>query len=873
MAELSPMMKQYFKVKEQNKDCILFFRLGDFYEMFFEDAKLASKELELTLTGRDCGQEERAPMCGVPFHSSESYIARLVSKGYKVAICEQVEDPATAKGLVKRDIIRVITPGTVMETSMLDESKNNYISAVFIQGDNLGICFCDISTGDFSVTFLHDSDLFPLLKNELGKFSPREILIGGDTVGFKGLPDFIRDKLSTCVEMLSDDNFDISKCSAEIEGQFGIDSLKTLSDKGQNEAICAVGALLSYLKTTQKTGLQRINKLNIYTENQYMSLDFNTRRNLELLETMRSKEKRGSLLWVLDKTKTSMGKRLIRTWIEQPLLSCAKIIRRQNAIAELVDNTILRMDTAAALNGILDIERLMTRIVYGTSNGRELKALSSATMKLPQLKQTIAGCQATLLQDICNGIDELDDITKLVESAIVEEPPFSVREGGIIKNGFNNDLDVLNGDMNNSAGLLSRIEEEQRSATGIPKLKVGYNRVFGYYIEVSNSYKSLVPDTYIRKQTLTNCERYITQELKDVEGRILGAKDRAVALEFRLYDEVRQTVANQLVRIQTTARSIARLDVLCSMAMVAADNRYCRPIVNVSGKIDIKDSRHPVVEQLLKDTPFVPNDISLDKESNRTAIITGPNMAGKSTYMRQTAIIVLMAQIGCFVPAASAEIGIVDSIFTRVGASDDLASGQSTFMVEMNEVATIIKNATCDSLLILDEIGRGTSTFDGMSIARAVLEYVADKKKLGAKTLFATHYHELTVMENLLDGVKNYNIAVKKRGDDITFLRRIVPGGADESYGIEVAKLAGIPDWITNRAKAILKELESGNKNPVVIKKALKKPIEEPIMQMNILDTANNDIINKLKSIDINTLTPIESMNTLFSLVSDAKKL
>lgn len=866
------MMKQYFKIKEENKDSILFFRLGDFYEMFFDDAKLASKELELTLTGRDCGQEERAPMCGVPYHSSESYIARLVAKGYKVAICEQVEDPATAKGLVKRDIIRVITPGTVMETSMLDEAKNNYISSVFTNKDRLGICFCDISTGEFCATFLKGNDLFPLLKNELGKFLPREILIGGDTLNFKELPDFIRDKLSAGVEMLDDNCFDLNICTDAVNAQFGKETVKSLKSENMDETVCAAGALLNYLKTTQKTGLERIGKLNIYSDAQYMNLDFNTRRNLELMETMRNKEKRGSLLWVLDKTKTSMGKRLIRTWIEQPLLSCAKISKRQNAVEELVNNSILRMDCSDALTGILDMERLMTRIVYGTSNARELKALSSALKKLPELKNIISCVESTLLCEIKNGIDLLDDVYNLIESAIVEEPPFSVREGGIIKKGFNDELDTLNGDMDNSSGLLSQIEAQEREKTGIPKLKIGYNRVFGYYIEVSKSYIDRVPEEYIRKQTLTNCERYITQELKNLEGRILGAKDKAVALEFKLYDDVRKTVAGQLERIQTTAKNIAALDAVCSLAAVASDNRYVRPVVNLSGVINLKDSRHPVVEQLLKDAPFVPNDVLLDKDDNRTAIITGPNMAGKSTYMRQTALIVLMAQIGSFVPASFAEIGIVDSIFTRVGASDDLASGQSTFMVEMSEVATIVKNATSDSLLILDEIGRGTSTFDGMSIARAVLEYVADKKKLGAKTLFATHYHELTVMENLLSGVKNYSIAVKKRGDDITFLRRIVSGGADDSYGIEVAKLAGVPDWITSRAKAILKELEADGKKPPE-KRAYHKKSEEPKAQMSLLDSPNNEIVEKLKTVDLNTLTPIEAMNILYELKNDADSL
>ena len=871
MAELSPMMKQYFKIKEENKDSILFFRLGDFYEMFYDDAKLASKELELTLTGRDCGQEERAPMCGVPFHSSEAYIARLVAKGYKVAICEQVEDPASAKGLVKRDIIRVITPGTVMESSMLDEGKNNYISCVFTKDEKIGVAFCDISTGELHATTLAGSDAFTQLKNELARFSPREILIGGDTVCFEELPAFIRDRLSAGVEMLTDDCFDEAACTQRAAAQFGEKNICALQEDGNTQLISCLGALLHYLEETQKTGLERINTLDIYSENQFMNLDFHTRRNLELLETMRSKEKRGSLLWVLDKTKTAMGKRLIRAWIVQPLVSCAPIVKRQNAVEELVTDTVRRMELINALTGIFDMERLMTRIVYGTSNGRELRSLASAVQKLPALKQQLEGTGASLLQEIYRGIDTLQDVYTLIDRAIVEEPPFSVREGGIIKKGYNAELDLLNGDMADSTGLLSAIEADQREKTGIPKLKVGYNRVFGYYIEVSNSYKEMVPDTYIRKQTLTNCERFITQELKELEGRILGAKDKAVALEYKLYDTVRKTVSDQLSRIQQTAKCIATLDVLCSFASVAAENRYCRPEVNLSGVIHLKDSRHPVVELLLDGSPFVPNDVDLDNANNRVAIITGPNMAGKSTYMRQVALIVLMAQTGAFVPASSAEIGIVDSIFTRVGASDDLAAGQSTFMVEMNEVASIVKNATAKSLLVLDEIGRGTSTFDGMSIARAVLEYAADKKRLGAKTLFATHYHELTVMEQMLDGVRNYNIAVKKRGDDITFLRRIVPGGADDSYGIEVAKLAGLPDWIITRAKQILKELE-GSKRQNTAPDPHKAAAQQQPAELSLLDTAAFRIKQKLLSVDINTLTPIESMNILFDLIRQAKE-
>lgn len=850
------MMKQYFKIKEQNKDSILFFRLGDFYEMFYDDAKIASKELELTLTGRDCGQAERAPMCGVPFHSCEGYIARLVAKGYKVAICEQTEDPATAKGLVKRDIIRVITPGTVMESSMLDEGRNNYICCMFSENKKIGLCFCDISTGELYATEISGSDSVNSLTSQLASYNPREILIGGDIVKIKSLPAFIKLKLSAGVEMLRDESFDNKLCTDTVNMQFG-EEMQCIADS--HVLINAIGALINYLKETQKNGLERINKIELYSDKQYMNLDYNTQRNLELTATMLNKEKRGSLLWVLDKTKTAMGKRLIRSWLEHPLLNVSAINNRQSAVEELVNNNMLRLDIMDALSGIFDIERLMTRIVYGSANGRELRSLAAALQKLPQLSELVADCSAKYLKKVYKEIDLLEDIYNLIDSAIVEEPPFSVREGGMIKKGYNPDLDILLTDMNDSKGILARIEAEQREKTGIPKLRVGYNKVFGYYIEVTNSYKDLVPETYIRKQTLTNCERYITQDLKDIEGRILGAKDRSVAMEYTLFDNVRKTVADNLERIQKTAKAIAVLDVLVSLANVAADNRYVRPEVNLSTVIRLKDSRHPVVEALLNDTPFVPNDVYLDSAGERVAIITGPNMAGKSTYMRQVALIVLMAQMGSFVPASSAIIGVVDSIFTRVGASDDLASGQSTFMVEMSEVANIVKSATSKSLLILDEIGRGTSTFDGMSIARAVLEYCADRKKLGAKTLFATHYHELTVMQDLLDGVKNYSIAVKKRGDDITFLRRIIPGGADDSFGIEVAKLAGLPNSIINRAKEILKELESGSNAPTVIKEKSED------MQMSLISN-DNAVVERLSEVDLNTLTPIEAINLLYEL-------
>lgn len=861
MAELSPMMKQYFEIKEANKDSILFYRLGDFYEMFYDDAILASRELELTLTGRDCGQEERAPMCGVPFHSCEGYIARLVAKGYKVAICEQTEDPKAAKGLVKREIIRVITPGTVMEQSMLDESRNNYICCMFALDKHIGLCFCDISTGELYATEIRGKDYYHILINQLSSYSPREILLGGDIVKIKELPAFIKTKLSAGVEMLEDEKFGDALCYRTVQTQFSEEEFKQVSDKAI--ILCSVGALINYLKETQMSGLERINHIELYNEAQYMRLDFNTQRNLELTQTMLTKDKRGSLLWVIDKTKTAMGKRLMRAWLEHPLMNISKINNRQSAVEELVNDTVCRLEITETLSGIYDIERLMTKIVYGSANARDLRSLCAAIKDLPNIAGLIENCHSSHMRMIYKNMDLLEDIHALIEQAIVDDPPFTIREGGMIRRGFNEELDVINGDMNNSKDILAQIESQEREKTGIPKLRVGYNKVYGYYIEVTNSYKNMVPESYIRKQTLTGSERYITPDLKELEGRILGAKDRAVALEYALFDGVRTTVANNLERIQRTAKAIATLDVITSLANVASDNRYVRPEVNQSTAIVIKDSRHPVVETLLKNASFVPNDVQLDSKGDRVAIITGPNMAGKSTYMRQIALIVLLAQMGSFVPASSARIGIVDAIFTRVGASDDLASGQSTFMVEMNEVANIVKNATSKSLLILDEIGRGTSTFDGMSIARAVLEHCADKKKLGAKTLFATHYHELSVMEQLLEGVKNYSIAVKKRGDDITFLRRIVPGGADDSYGIEVAKLAGVPNSIISRAKEILADLESGKAETIVE----KVPVDED-MQLSLMGVASSPVIDRIKSVDLNTLTPIEAMNLLYELKS-----
>lgn len=864
MGELSPLMQQYKSVKEQYNDAIVFFRVGDFYEMFFDDAKTASRELELTLTGKDCGLEERAPMCGVPFHSYENYAARLIAKGYKVAICEQTEDPSKTKKLVRRDVIRVITPGTVMEQSMLDEGSNNFICSVFTQKNKTGMAFCDVSTGELYATIIDAEDSENAVKDELLKFSPRELLIGGETVSFRTLAAFIKDKLSACVNMLDDEAFSYAEAEGVIREQFGGKSINELGLIDIPQTVSALGALINYLRRTQRGGLERISKIELYSEEQYVHLDYNTRRNLELVEPLNSKNKYASLLAVLDNTRTSMGKRLIKSYIEKPLVSIGAITRRQNAVAELYDNVQMRENLRHALIGMFDIQRVITRIVYGSANARELRSLCGALQKLPEIKESISHAESGLLCEMRDKIDLLEDIVALIDNTIMEEPPFSVREGGMIKAGCSEELDELRNDMQGGSDYLTKIETSEREKTGIPKLKIGYNRVFGYYIEISNSYKNLVPDTYIRKQTLTSGERYITEELKNLERRILGAKDRSNELEYAIFEKVRNTAAAAVDRISSSASAVAVLDVIGSFAQAAFDNNYCCPTLNTTGAIHISDGRHPVVEKLVLDTRFVPNDTNLDLNDERVAIITGPNMSGKSTYMRQTALIVLMAQMGSFVPAKSADISIVDSVFTRIGASDDLSTGQSTFMVEMNEVAYILKKATRKSLLILDEIGRGTSTYDGMSIARAVLEYVADTKKVGAKTLFATHYHELTVLEDKLSGVRNYNIAAMKHGDDITFLRRIIRGAADESYGVEVAKLAGLPDSVIARAKKILTELESGSQK---VKRPSKKKNSEPEEPQIMLTPQDTPVEKRLREIDINKLTPMESMNILFELI------
>ena len=856
MAEMTPMMKQYLEIKKEYQDTILMFRLGDFYEMFFEDAKVASRELELVLTGRDCGQAERAPMCGVPFHSVDSYIARLVSRGYKVAICEQTEDPATAKGIVKRDVIRVLTPGTVIESSMLDESKNNFLCSIWLNGNAAGVCFADVSSVGNEIV------------NELGRYMPTEIRYNSAVVKNDKIREFIKNRVECTADSIDEEKINVDYCRRVITNHFK-KSLTELAIEESNEAVCALGATIDYLTEVQKSGLDNIREIDFYSENQFMKIDFSSRRNLELTETMRNRERRGTLLWVLDKTKTAMGKRLVRNWIEQPLVNLAKITKRHNAVGELFDDSVLLENEIAAISNVSDMERLMARIVYETANAKELRSLLAAIQLLPDIKSGIAGCKSALLNETCRSIDLLTDVAELIDKAIQEEPPFTVREGDMIKDGFNAELDELRDIVHNGKGYIAAIQQTEQEKTGIKKLKIGYNRVFGYYIEVPNAFKELVPEEYIRKQTLANCERFITSELKDLEAKVLGAQERIVKLEYEIFVQVRGKVADELYRIQKTAHAVATIDALCSFAKVAQQNDYSCPIMTDGDEIIIKDGRHPVVEKMMSDTPFVPNDTALDCKDNRCAIITGPNMAGKSTYMRQVALIVLMAQCGSFVPASSAQIGLVDSIFTRVGASDDLASGQSTFMVEMSEVANILKNATKKSLLIFDEIGRGTSTFDGMSIARAVLEYTADPKKLGAKTLFATHYHELTELENEIGGTKNYNISVKKRGDDITFLRRIVRGGADGSYGIEVAKLAGVPNAVVNRAKDILKELEE--KGAVTVIRTVEKSDDD--MQISFASNEGNEIVEELKTIDINTLTPIEALQKLYELKNRADRL
>ena len=859
-SKLSPMMQQYLSMKDEHRDQILMFRLGDFYEMFFDDAVTASRELELTLTGRDCGLPDRAPMCGVPYHSVENYIARLVKKGYKVAICEQMENPALAKGMVKRDIVRVVTPGTLMEANMLEEGSNNYICSLCPAGERCGLAFADISTGSVLVTEV-SGEMAAI--NELGKYAPHEVIYAEELPQLRSVVGFLKDRLCCAAQAGDRDAYTEETAKKLVTEQFGEDTVTRLA--GTPLAVRALGGLMAYLKVTQFTGLERLLEAKSYLPQEYMRLDVAARRNLELTETMRSREKRGTLFWVLDKTKTSMGRRLLRSSIEQPLLSVNAINRRLNAVTELTRNSILISELAAALDGVYDLERLMTRVVYGNPPVKDMIALGATTARLPAIKELLGEVQCALLREIEQNIDPLEDVARLIGSAIDPDSDIPLKEGGVIREGYDKQLDEARHLSKDIRGILAEIEEREKDATGIRTLRIGYNRVFGYYIEVSNSFKDQVPAHYIRKQTLTNAERYITEEIKELEERVLHAQQEAIDRAAELYEQVRATVAAELPRIQQTAAAVAGLDMLCGLATVALNNNYCCPTVDLSDEIEISEGRHPVVEQLLDGVPFVPNDTKLNNRENQIAVLTGPNMAGKSTYMRQVARIVLMAQVGSFVPAASARIGIVDGIYTRVGASDDLTTGQSTFMVEMSEVANILKEATEKSLLILDEIGRGTSTYDGMSIARAVIEYIADRKKLGAKTLFATHYHELTELEELIPCVKNYNVAVKKRGEDIVFLRRIIPGGVDESYGIEVSKLAGIPRWVIDRAYEVLSSLEDGQTVSEARVKTRAKPKEES-EQLYFIDEKAEAIKKRLCGADPNTLTPIEALNLIYEL-------
>ncbi len=857
---MTPMMEQYFEIKNQYKDYLVFYRLGDFYEMFFDDAILASRELELTLTGRDCGEAERAPMCGVPFHSAEGYIGRLIEKGYKVAICEQTEDPAMAKGLVKREVIRVVTPGTLIETNLLNEHKNNYLCAIYLTEYECGLAFGDVSTGQIHATSFCGDGLISRLKNELGTYCPREVITNLSAQKMEDLSEFIVGRLSALLNDNRPTEFEYAAARTAVGAQF-CDGLREHMEEDR-ALVRALGGLLSYISMTQKSDISYIKDLNLYSEGQFLEMDINTRRNLELTETMRTKEKKGSLLWVLDKTKTAAGARMLRQWIEHPLLQTGAIAKRQNAVEELFGDYMLREEIGMLLDGVLDLERLVTKIVYGTANGKDLRAVSATISILPELKKLMADCRSDALQGLCRELETLDDIFDRIDSAICENPPFSVREGGIIAQGFHQDVDYLRSVMADGKGWLEQVAASEREKTGIKTLKISYNKVFGYYIEVSKSFMNQVPDTYIRKQTLANAERYITQELKDMEATILGAADKVCSLEYELFCEVRNYVAENSARIQKVAALLAKLDVYLSLASVAAKNQYIRPEVDGSDVIVIKDGRHPVVEQFVKDTYFVPNDANLDTNHNRLMLITGPNMAGKSTYMRQIAVIAVMAQIGSFVPASDARIGIIDKLFTRVGASDDLASGQSTFMLEMNEVAYILRNATKRSLIIYDEVGRGTSTFDGMSIARAIVEYT-NSKKIGAKTLFATHYHELTAMEDEFDGIVNYNIAAKKRGDNITFLRKIVKGSTDDSYGIEVAKLAGLPNEVIRRAKEVLASVEQ-TARALSTSDAVAPEQDDGLIRMD--DCVGEQVIEELKAVDINTLSPYEAMSFLFDL-------
>ncbi len=880
MAELTPMMKQYMETKQQYQDCILFYRLGDFYEMFFEDAITVSKELEIVLTGKNCGLEERAPMCGVPYHAVEGYLNRLVSKGYKVAICEQVEDPKQAKGIVKREVVRIVTPGTNLNVQALDETKNNYIMCIVYITDRYGLSVADVSTGDYFVTEL---DSGKKLLDEIAKFAPSEIICN-EPFYMSGMDlDDLKDRLGIAIYSLDAWYFDDNMCERVLKEHFKVGTLEGLGMGDYNCGVIAAGALLQYLYETQKTSLAHLTHITGYTTGKYMLLDSSTRRNLELCETLREKQKRGSLLWVLDKTKTAMGARTMRSYVEQPLIDRMEIQKRLDAVEELKDNAIAREEIREYLSPVYDLERLISRITYQSANPRDLTAFKCSLEMLPHIKYILEDMQSDLLKELLDELDPLQDLYHLIEAAIVEEPPLAMKEGGIIRDGYSEEVDRLRSAKTEGKTWLAELEAKEREQTGIKNLKIKYNKVFGYYLEVTNSYKDLVPDYYTRKQTLANAERYIIPRLKELEDTILGAEDKLYALEYEIYSQIRDTVGAEVLRIQRTAKAVAKLDVFASFALVAERNHYVRPKINEKGVIDIKNGRHPVVEKMIPNDMFIANDTLLDDKKNRVSIITGPNMAGKSTYMRQTALIVLMAQIGSFVPAETANIGIVDRIFTRVGASDDLASGQSTFMVEMTEVANILRNATDKSLLILDEIGRGTSTFDGLSIAWAVVEHISNKKLLGAKTLFATHYHELTELEGKIDSVNNYCIAVKEKGDDIVFLRKIVKGGADKSYGIQVAKLAGVPESVISRAKEIVGELSDADittrvrdltvQNQETKRKTKTKRYDEvDLAQISLFDTVkDDDVLKELEELEISNMTPMDALNTIYRLQNKLK--
>ena len=871
MAEFSPMMQRYLETKEQYKDCILFYRLGDFYEMFFDDAIIAARELEITLTGKDCGQEERAPMAGVPHHAAEMYISRLIAKGYKVAICEQLEDPKTAKGIVKRGVIKVVTPGTIIDSNMLEERKNNYIMSIYKTGIYFGISVCDISTGEFYSAEIKDQQNFPLLLDELARYNPSELVINSMMADCQEEISKIKERFDCYITRFQDKFFDSKIDTLNLRFNIVDTSNKTIENlKDKTLAVPPMNALLAYIEQTQMTTLDHLNKITIYQISKYMSLDINARRNLEITEKMRDKSKKGTLLWVLDKTSTSMGGRMLRRWLNDPLIDTLEINNRLNAVKILKNDMILRGDITENLKKVYDIERLAGKMAYGNANARDMITLKNSLEKLPDLKQVLSNIkESIMLEEIYQNIDELKDIHDLIEKAIVDDPPMTIKDGGIIKIGYDEEIDKLKTATTEGKNWIVNLEAEEREKTGIKNLKVGFNKVFGYFIEVTKSYLSQVPDRYVRKQTLTNAERYITEDLKNLENQILGAEEKVVNLEYNAFIEIREEIAKNIKRLQSTAMAVSELDVLTSFAQVAEDLNYCMPQVDNSGIIDIKAGRHPVIEKMLGAGSFVDNDTYLDKDENRLSIITGPNMAGKSTYMRQVALITLMAQVGSFVPASEAHIGVVDKIFTRVGASDDLSMGQSTFMVEMMEVATILKEATSNSLVILDEIGRGTSTYDGLSIAWAVAEYIADKEKCGAKTLFATHYHGLTELENQSDGIKNYSIAVKEKGEDIIFLRKIVRGGTDESYGIHVAKLAGVPKIVTQKANEFLRNIEK--KNVLTGKKAEKEDKKKVEGQFDMYNYKLAEIAHELDKVNLNELTPIDALNTLVKIKEKMK--